>query len=339
MFRVENLGRTVGRHIILKDVSFEVPEGGILGIIGKSGAGKSTILRCLNLIDRPTSGSIFVDRIDICQLKTDDLNTFRRRIGVVSQNYSLLSRKTVYENVALPLMIHGELNEESHNHIQQLLSLVGVIHKSQNYPDQLSGGQKQRVAIARAIAQNPAVLLCDEFTSALDPKTTADIIRLLKSLNEKMNLTIVFVTHDIDVIKELATHVVVVEHGRVVEKGRVSAIFAKPHHPTTKSFIDNLTSVSLPDYLEISETPLEKSEILLKLVFNAKSSTQPVMSKMVKDLNVMINVIAGNLDHIGPEHFGNLVVSIPVETPEETIMKFFDDHHVHVTKLGYIQWN
>jgi D-methionine transport system ATP-binding protein len=339
MFRVENLTHIIGHHVVLNDINFEIPATSILGIIGKSGAGKTTILRALNLIERPTKGRIFVDRQDICTMSPPELNKMRKKIGVVSQNYALLSRKTVYENVALPLSIHNEFNEESHNHIQNILSLVGMIHKSHQYPSELSGGQKQRVAIARAIIQNPSVLLCDEFTSALDPKTTLDIIHLLKSLNEKMGLTIVFVTHDINVIKELATHVVVVEHGQLVEKGRVGHIFSKPHHPTTKSFIENLTSVNLPDYLNISDTASDGAEILLKLVFSSKSANKPIMANMIKEYNIMINVIAGNLDHIGPEQFGNLVVSLPQSIDESEVFSFFLRHNVSATKLGYISWN
>lgn len=224
-------------HTALQHINLTVNKGDIFGIIGRSGAGKSTLLRTINGLEHPTHGRLEVEDTDVLTLPKRDLPAFRRRIGMVFQHFNLLSSRTVFENVALPL----ECAHQSQQHIQEtvdpLLSLVGLADKRDRYPAELSGGQKQRVGIARALANQPQVLLCDEVTSALDPETTRRILRLLKDINRRLGLTMVVITHEMDVVRLLCHQVAVIDHGHIVETGQVADVFAHPAHPTTQSFL------------------------------------------------------------------------------------------------------
>lgn len=224
-------------HAALKGVTLTVERGEIFGVIGRSGAGKSTLLRTINLLERPTSGTVEVDGQDVTALGTRDLPLFRRRVGMVFQHFNLLSSRTVYDNVALPLELAGASRAEIAAAVDPLLPLVGLADKRDRYPAELSGGQKQRVGIARALSSAPNVLLCDEVTSALDPETTRQILSLLKDINRRMGLTMVVITHEMDVVRLLCDRVAVMDHGEVVETGDTASVFANPVHPTTRSML------------------------------------------------------------------------------------------------------
>ncbi len=227
-----------GKEIIaLSEVSLLVPKGKIFGVIGASGAGKSTLIRCVNLLERPTSGSVIVDGKDLMALSSSALATERRHIGMIFQHFNLLSLRTVFDNVAFPLELEGRSKQEIKDRVSELLKLVGLEDKAAVYPENLSGGQKQRVAIARALATNPKVLLCDEATSALDPATTKSILLLLKDINQRLNITILLITHEMRVVRNICDEVAVINSGQLIEQGPVEEVFTSPKNELTKEFI------------------------------------------------------------------------------------------------------
>ena len=223
-----------GNVLALKDINLSVKKGDIYGIMGLSGAGKSTLIRCINLLERPTAGEVWVDGVELTGLPHNDLRQSRRNMGMIFQNYNLLTSRTVEKNVAYPLELNGMRKPEIKDRVKQLLQLVGLEDKSKHYPAQLSGGQRQRVAIARSLATNPHILLSDEATSALDPITSRSILNLLREINEKLNITIVLITHQMEVIEQICTKVAVLKEGEIVEQGNVDEIFQSPKHPYTK---------------------------------------------------------------------------------------------------------
>jgi D-methionine transport system ATP-binding protein len=243
MIRLSNVQKTYparrgnDAHAALRGIDLDIAAGEIVGVIGRSGAGKSTLIRCINLLERPTSGSVIVDGAEVTTLSKRDLPLFRRQLGMVFQHFNLLSSRTVYGNIALPLELAGASKAEIAAAVDPLLPLVGLDDKRDRYPAELSGGQKQRVGIARALSSNPKVLLCDEVTSALDPETTRQILTLLKDINKRLGLTMVVITHEMAVVKALCDRVAVMDRGVIVEEGTVSSIFANPVHATTQSLL------------------------------------------------------------------------------------------------------
>lgn len=243
MIRLSNVHKTYParrgspEHVALRGIDLDIAAGEIVGVIGRSGAGKSTLIRCINLLERPTSGSVIVDGTDVTTLSKRDLPLFRRQLGMVFQHFNLLSSRTVYDNIALPLELAGASKAEIAAAIDPLLPLVGLEDKRDRYPAELSGGQKQRVGIARALSSNPKVVLCDEVTSALDPETTRQILSLLRDINKRLGLTMVVITHEMAVVKQLCDRVAVMDSGVIVEQGAVDGIFADPQHPTTQSLL------------------------------------------------------------------------------------------------------
>jgi len=230
-----------GNVLALKDINLSVKKGDIYGIMGLSGAGKSTLIRCINLLERPTAGEVWVDGVELTGLPHNDLRQSRRNMGMIFQNYNLLTSRTVEKNVAYPLELNGMRKPEIKDRVKQLLQLVGLEDKSKHYPAQLSGGQRQRVAIARSLATNPHILLSDEATSALDPITSRSILNLLREINEKLNITIVLITHQMEVIEQICTKVAVLKEGKIVEQGNVEEIFKSPKHPYTKLLLGDKT--------------------------------------------------------------------------------------------------
>jgi D-methionine transport system ATP-binding protein len=224
-------------HVALRGIHLDVAAGEIVGVIGRSGAGKSTLIRCINLLETPTSGRVHVDGTDVTGLSKRALQLFRRQLGMVFQHFNLLSSRTVYDNIALPLELAGASKAEIAAAVEPLLPLVGLEDKRDRYPAELSGGQKQRVGIARALSSHPKVLLCDEVTSALDPETTRQILALLRDINRRLGLTMVVITHEMAVVKQLCDRVAVMDGGQIVEQGAVDGIFADPQHPTTQSLL------------------------------------------------------------------------------------------------------
>ena len=295
----------------VNDVSLKINKGEIYGIIGFSGAGKSTLVRCINLLERPTFGKVFVEGIELTSLKNKELRERRKKIGMIFQQFNLFASRTVYQNVAYPLK--GLSKEEVENKVMYLLELVGIKDKAYSYPSQLSGGQKQRVAIARALANEPNILLCDEATSALDPKTTHSILELLKKLNKTLGITIVIITHEMNVVKEICHRVAVMSNGEKIEEGNIFDIFSNPMHKVTKDFIDTTSNVSKIYSLVEEDNELIKindNECILRLKYKKDSVVEPLVSKISREFNVDVNILFANIELVDDAHFGGLVVKM-----------------------------
>ncbi len=293
----------------VKDVSLTVKEGEIFGIIGFSGAGKSTLLRLVNLLEKPTSGKIFVNRQEITKLSTKELRKLRQNIGMIFQNFNLFNSRTVFGNVEYPLKIAQVPKEERKRIVWELLRFVGLEDKAGDYPEQLSGGQKQRVGIARALATSPKILICDEPTSALDPETTNDILNLLKKVNRELNVTILLITHEMHVIRKICDRVAVMEEGRIIEEGSVLDIFTSPKTRTTKNFIRSVIHDSLSESL-LEELKRNETNHLYRLTFKGDATKQPILSRISKRYNVDVNILNGNISELQGQLFGNLIVEI-----------------------------
>lgn len=296
-----------GQVVALDGVSLHVKKGEIFGIIGLSGAGKSTLVRCINMLERPTSGKVEIDGVDMGSLGPRELRVARREIGMIFQHFNLLWSRTVYGNVAFPLEIAGYPEEKIRKRVMELLDLVGLAEKVNAYPSQLSGGQKQRVGIARALANNPKVLLCDEATSALDPQTTQSILELLKDINQKFNLTIVIITHEMNVIKEICDTVAVIENAKIVETGPVIEVFTKPKTATARRFINTVINIDVPEAVVLKQN---NGGRLLRITFLGEVASQPVLSNLVSDFNLKTNILYGNIDHIKDQIVGTLTVQL-----------------------------
>ena len=295
----------------VRDVSLSIAEGEIFGIIGFSGAGKSTLVRCINLLERPTSGSVVVGGQDLTKLSEKELRTARKKIGMIFQHFNLMNSRTVYENVAYPLLGSKMTKEEKHQKVMDLLGIVGLGDKVKSYPSQLSGGQKQRVAIARALANDPKVLLCDEATSALDPQTTEDILKLLRELNEKLGLTIVLITHEMAVVKQVCTRVAVMENGYVVEEGSIYDVFSNPQQPITRRFIRTTTHIQgMEDMLEHDPKSLglRKGDIVVRYDCSGDRTSQASVSRISREYGVDISIIFGNVEMLRSTPFGTMIV-------------------------------
>jgi D-methionine transport system ATP-binding protein len=298
--------------LALDDVSLRVEKGEIFGIIGLSGAGKSTLIRCINMLEKPTRGSILVGDREITALDKEDLRTARQKIGMIFQHFNLLSSRTVFENVMFPLEIARVPTNQAQRRVNELLELVGLEDRADSYPAQLSGGQKQRVGIARALANEPLLLLSDEATSALDPQTTRSILELLKDINRQLNLTILLITHDMNVIKEVCDRVAVIDDSRIVEVGDVLDIFANPKIPTTRSFISAVMNREVPEellYRARTETSPNTTK-LIRISFIGASAGEPVISNMVRKFDIDANILYGNVDRVKDTPFGNLTLEM-----------------------------
>jgi len=283
----------------VQDVNLTIADKEIYGIIGFSGAGKSTLVRCINLLERPTSGSVMVNGVDMLSLSPKELREQRKKIGMIFQQFNLMPSRTVAQNIALPIENSGLSKEEIVQKVNKLLAFVELEDRAAAYPSQLSGGQKQRVAIARALATDPEILLCDEATSALDPQTTKSILRLLNRLNTELGITVVVITHEMDVIKKLCHRVAVMEHGRVVEENTVYSLFAQPVQPITKSFINTTSNLAeiyqlIEDNAEIAE--LSADEQLVKMRYQETNVSEPLISYISKKFDVTVNILFSDVE-------------------------------------------
>jgi len=294
----------------VKDVSLRIEQGEIHGIIGYSGAGKSTLVRCINLLERPTSGKVFLDDIELTSLSERDLRKNRKKIGMIFQQFNLFASRTAFGNIAYPLKHSGLTKPQIRKKVSELLKLVDLEDKETAYPSQLSGGQKQRVAIARALANDPKLILCDEATSALDPQTTHSILELLKKLNSRLGITILIITHEMQVIKEICQRVTVMENGYAVESGDVFDVFANPKRQITQDFIDTTSNLS-KIYALIDEKSqiagVKPGECLLKFKYLEKQASEPFVSAISRQFNIDVNILFGNLEFIGDAPLGGLV--------------------------------
>ncbi len=311
-------GRTV--HAV-QDVSLSIGKGEIFGIIGFSGAGKSTLVRCINLLERPTSGSVTVDGKKMTALSARELRQARKKIGMIFQHFNLMPSRTVFGNVAYPLRGSGLSREQIADKVHRLLELVGIGDKAEAYPKQLSGGQKQRVAIARALANDPNVLLCDEATSALDPQTTKAILRLLKNLNEKLGITVVIITHEMAVVKEICDRVAVMEHGRVVEQGEVFNVFADPRQEITRSFIHTTSNLRKIEELIEEDSPvvqLKPGELIVRLSYIQRNVSEPLISTVSRKFDITLNIIFSDIAIVQNAPIGGTVAIISGEREQIT---------------------
>lgn len=299
----------------VRNVDLTIHQGEIFGIIGRSGAGKSTLVRSLNLLNRPTSGNIFVDGKDMTALNAGQLRTARRDIGMIFQHFNLLSSRTVYDNVALPLELAGLSKGDIEKKVTPLLELVGLTALKESYPAQISGGQKQRVGIARALANTPKVLLSDEATSALDPETTRSILELLRKINRELGLTIVLITHQMEVIKMICDRMAVMEAGEIIEHGEVLELFRSPKHEVTRALIGDVIAQELPQgVLQRLRTRLAQSDAgsgtdhLFRFAFTGSGVDQPLLSEAVRKFDLDFNILHGQIDEIQGQAFGSLAI-------------------------------
>ncbi|EMM2467838.1 methionine ABC transporter ATP-binding protein MetN [Raoultella ornithinolytica] len=323
----------------LDNVSLHVPAGQIYGVIGASGAGKSTLIRCVNLLERPTEGSVLVDGQELTALSEKELTRARRQIGMIFQHFNLLASRTVFGNVALPLELDNTPQAEIKRRVTELLDLVGLADKHDSYPANLSGGQKQRVAIARALASNPKVLLCDEATSALDPATTRSILELLKDINRRLGLTILLITHEMDVVKRICDCVAVISNGQLIEQDTVSEVFSHPKTPLAQQFIQSTLHLDIPeDYqVRLKPTALPDSVPMLRMEFTGHSVDAPLLSETARRFNVNNNIISAQMDYAGGVKFGIMLTEMH-GTQEDTqaAIAWLQEHHVKVEVLGYV---
>lgn len=303
---VKNYSTGQGVLHALNGVDLKVNEGEIFGIIGPSGAGKSTLIRSLNLLEIPDAGSIKINGKEVRSQKGKELRDFRRKIGMIFQHFNLLSSRTVRENIAFPLEIAGVPAGERNRKVDRLMELVGLSAHADHYPSELSGGQKQRVGIARALANDPQILLSDEATSSLDPESTEAILDLLKRIRDELNLTIVLITHEMEVIKKICDRVAVLENGRVIEEGEVIDVFLNPQQELTRRFIRTVIDYTLPEGLE--EMVIKGT--LVRVTFKGESTHQPLMSLLVKKYQIDANILYGRIDDIQGTPFGTLILEM-----------------------------
>jgi len=331
--------RFPGGGDVLSGVNLNIRQGEIFGIIGRSGAGKSTLVRCINLLERPTSGKVFVDGREITALNEAELRQARRGIGMIFQHFNLLSSRTVFDNVAFPLELTGQTRAEIAKTVEPLLELVGLSDKRDNYPSQLSGGQKQRVGIARALASKPSVLLCDEATSALDPETSKSILALLQDINRKLGLTIILITHEMPVIKEICHRVAVLDAGKVVEEGPVFDVFTAPKAEITRSFVRDLVDRELPGTLKerIRQTGPTQGNPVLRIVFTGPNANSPVISEVVRRFAVTLNILLAHVDYIQGSPYGNIVVeAIGKGADLQATIDHIRSNNLRVEVLGHV---
>ena len=297
LIEIRNVNKYFGDTQVLKDINITIKDGEIFGIIGHSGAGKSTLLRCINRLEDFSSGQVLIDGTDVGKLNENDLRDLRKNLGMIFQHFSLLERRTVFENVALPMECFGYSKDQIKTRVEELLDLVGILDKKDDKPRNLSGGQKQRVAIARALTMNPKVLLCDEATSALDPKTTKSILELLRQISGKLGITIIMVTHQMEVIKQICTRTAIMDAGRVVEMGDTEEVFLKSNKAIRKLLGEE--NIVLPQGNN------------LKLLFTNDKSNEAIITSMARELNIDVSIISGRLEKFRDDILGSLIINIP----------------------------
>ena len=322
----------------LDGINATFESGKIHSIIGLSGAGKSTLMRCLNLLEKPDSGQLTIMGRETQTLDATEQRDLLSQIGTIFQSVNLLTRLTALENVMLPQQWRGVSSSAATLKSTELLSQVGLSGFEDRYPAQLSGGQRQRVAIARALANDAKILLCDEFTSALDPQTSLEILALLQKLNKDLGVTIVLITHDMSVVREISDFVYVMESGQFVEQGDLEQILLHPQHPVTKKLLASLFDKELPNHIKetLSDVPVS-GDVLIRLVFSGKSSKDPVIADLIRNHNIPLSILAGNMDHLRQSVFGTLVISAPYDQAAlDQMMAHFNKYGVSAEVLGYV---
>lgn len=330
MIKIENLVKVYENGFkAVNDISLEVKKGEIFGIIGLSGAGKSSLIRCINRLEEPTSGNIFIDGKDIVKMNDKELKDARKNMSMIFQSFNLFYQKNVFENIAYPLKINGWKKEDIEKRVKTLLEYVNLSEKIFEYPANLSGGQKQRVAIARALAIKPKILLCDEATSALDPQSTKSILELLLRIRDEFNLTIILITHQMEVVKAICDRAGVIENGEIIEQDTVLKLFTSPKTQTTKNFIENL-----PEFTDYEKFLSEDySGFLLRLGFTKESSTKPVISELIRQKNIDVNIISGNIDKIKEGKVGHLIIEVFEKDRIDEIKTFLEERKILVEEV------
>ena len=331
---VEHLFKTFpakdGKVEALKDVNLEISSGDIYGIIGMSGAGKSTLVRCMNYLEVPTEGRVLIQGKALGDFTEKELRKQRESIGMIFQHFNLLMQKSVIENVCFPLYIQGQKKEQAHKRAEELLEIVGLLDKKKAYPAQLSGGQMQRVAIARALASSPKILLCDEATSALDPQTTSSILALLKQINMEFGITIVIITHQMSVVREICEHVAILKDGVVVEKGSVSEIFSHPKTSVARELIRQDSSTEAEKSMSKIQDEINNGEII-RIVFSANSAFKPVISNLILTFGEPVNILKADTKNVGGVAKGEMILQFKKDNPRTEAMKqYLCDHGLEV---------
>lgn len=344
MIQLQHISKTFNdsqkRVQALDDINLAIAEKDIFGIIGFSGAGKSTLVRCINLLERPTSGIVSIDGTDLMTLSPKELRTSRKKIGMIFQHFNLMPSRTVFGNVAYPLRKSGLSKDAIAEKVRRLLALVDIADKETAYPSQLSGGQKQRVAIARALANDPSILLCDEATSALDPQTTKSILQLLQTLNQTLGITVVLITHEMAVVKEICNRVAVMDHGRIIEENDVFSVFAAPQAPLTQEFIKTTSHLQKIDALIASDSPLialKEGEYIVRLSYLEKNTSEPLISIVTKKFDVSFNIIFANVEIVQQAPIGGTVGIMSGDGAQiEAALSYLRSKHVgvEVLKIG-----
>nr|WP_298414224.1 methionine ABC transporter ATP-binding protein [uncultured Halomonas sp.] len=346
MIRLENVSKTYGSGAqaihALKPTDLHVPQGAIHGVIGLSGAGKSTLIRCVNLLERPSSGRVFVDGQELTALSPKALNHARHGVGMIFQHFNLLSSRTVFANVALPLELMGVARREIRERVQPLLELTGLTDKLDKYPAELSGGQKQRVAIARALASRPKVLLCDEATSALDPQTTTSILELLKDINRKLGLTILLITHEMEVVKSICHRVGLIAGGKLVEEAEVGDFFTAPKTRLGRAFLNAFLELDPPQALleRMQAEPGEHTHPVVRLAFRGDSVALPLISRLTRDCDVDVSILEAKVESIQERTLGLMIAEL-IGTPDriDAALDYLNAHDLQVEVLGHVQRN
>ena len=323
----------------LQDIDFAIPRGSITGVIGRSGAGKSSLVRLINGLEKPTAGRVVVDGRDVSALTGKDLRLAQRAIGMIFQHFNLLSSRTAADNIALPLEIAGWSKTDITVRVSELLDLVGIAEKYDRYPSELSGGQKQRVGIARALATRPSVLLSDEATSALDPQTTRAILDLLANINRELGVTIVLITHEMSVVRQLAKEVVVIDAGHIVERGHVADIFTDPKHPITQSFLAEVLGDSVPVSLasRLTQQPVFGGQVVIRVFVRGTSAGDTLVARLSRELSVDVALLSARIDEIGGQHVGALTIGIPGgEAISRQVLFYLSQNEFLAERLGYV---
>ncbi len=345
MIELKHINKSYDGHITaLDDINLTIQDGEIFGIIGQSGAGKSTLIRCINMLEPPTSGEVLINGKDMTKLSQKELREERKHIGMIFQHFNLLSSRTVYENVAFPLELAKVPKAEQEKRICSILELVGLTEYRNKYPAQLSGGQKQRVGIARAIVSDPSVLLSDEATSALDPETVKSILQLLKDINKKLGITIIMITHQMEVIKQIADRVAVIENGRIIEESSVVDLFTAPKTETSRKFIGSVISNDIPESLQHMHFTPEKQHpgdlTALRLSFRGDVADEPIVANLIRKYNLDVSILYGNIDYIHGVPFGKLIVTMDGnETDISAALSHLKNLPIESEVIGYVSGN
>ncbi len=342
MIELKHINKSYDGHITaLEDINLTIQDGEIFGIIGQSGAGKSTLIRCINMLEPPTSGEVLINGKDMTKLSQKELREERKHIGMIFQHFNLLSSRTVWQNVAFPLELAKVPKAEQEKKISSILELVGLTEYRNKYPAQLSGGQKQRVGIARAIVSDPEVLLSDEATSALDPETVKSILQLLKRINKKLGITIIMITHQMEVIKEIADRVAVIEKGKIIEESSVVDLFTNPKTETSRKFIGSVISNELPEGLSHMHITKEKEHpedlTAIRLSFRGDVADEPIVANLIRKYNLDVSILYGNIDYIHGVPFGKLIVTIAgAEEDIRAGLSHLDNLPIESEVIGYV---